>query len=106
MAIAFDASGSLTGNGVTSLSIDITPASVGAWVFCYIGNSYVRETVTFTGWTKIFEVDEGTGSHHSLWKRKKLTGDTTFTASWGTGYGSTAAWCSYTGISETTPDEL
>lgn len=106
MAIASDSSGSTTGNGVTTLTIDITSAAVGAWCYCFIFIGVNQGgNITFTGWTQVAEGDEGTSTHSALYRRQKQSGDTTFAPSWGTAEGSTAVWRSYTGVDGTTPDQ-
>lgn len=105
MAIAFDSSGTATGNSVATLTIDITSAAVGALCYCWIAIGAAPDAVTFTGWTNLVDGDEGVASHYSGWYRQKLTGDTTFAPSWGTAEGSSACWMSYTGVNTTTPHE-
>jgi hypothetical protein len=105
VAIAFDSTGFATGNGVTTLTIDITSAAVGAFCYCWIGIGTAPETVTMTGWTSLVDADEGTSSHYSGWYRQKQSGDTTFAPSWGTAEGSSAVWMSYTGVNTSTPHE-
>lgn len=105
MAIAFDSSGSSVGNGVTTLTVDITSAATGAWCYCYIQVGTTQTSTTFTGWTNKVDADEGTSSHYSIWRRQKQAGDTTFAPSWPTSEGSAAGWVSYTGLDGTTPDE-
>lgn len=104
-AIAFDHFGSVTGNSVTTLTVDITTAAVGAVVICWIYNASPETSVTFTGWTQLASADESTASHYSLWWRAKQSGDTTFAPSWPTAQGSSAVWASYTGVNTTAPVE-
>lgn len=103
--ITFDHSGSATGNSVTTLTVDITTATVGAVCICWIYTASPETSVTFTGWTQLASVDESTASHYSLWWRAKQSGDTTFAPSWPTAQGSSAVWASYTGVNTTTPVE-
>jgi hypothetical protein len=105
MAIAFDSSGSTVGNGVTTLTVDITSAATGAWCYCYIQVGAPQTAVTFTGWTNKVDADDSTFDHYSIWRRQKQSGDTTFAPSWPTSEGSAAGWVSYTGLDGTTPDE-
>ena len=104
MAVAFDNSGSATGNTVTTLTADITAATVGAACFMWIYNANTETSITNTGWTQIVSLDESTTSHYSLWWRTKQSGDTTFAPSWPTAQGSSLVWVSYTGAA-TTPYE-
>lgn len=105
MAIAFDSSGTATGNGVATLTVDITPAAVGAVCYAIIFNATAPETPTFTGWTNLASFDETTATHTSMWWRVKFLGDTTFAPSWGTAEGSSSVWVSYTGVNTSTPHE-
>ena len=105
MAIAFDSSGSAVGNGVTTLTVDITSAATGAWCYAYLQIGSPETSVTFTGWTNLVDADEGTSSHYSIWKRQKIAGDTTFSPSWPTSEGSASGWVSYTGLNNAAPDE-
>lgn len=105
MAIAFDTSGTATGNSIATLTFDITSATVGAVVICWIYNANNETSVTNTGWTQLASVDESTASHYSLWWRAKGSGDTTFSPSWPTSQGSSIVWASYTGVDTTTPTE-
>ncbi len=106
MAIASDSSGTVAGNSVTTLTVDITSAAVGAVCYCFIQIGVNQGgNITFTGWTQIAEGDEGTSTHSSLHRRVKQSGDTTFAPSWGTAEGSVAVWRSYTGVDGTTPDQ-
>lgn len=107
MAIAFDSTGSATGNSVTTLTVDITSAAVGAVAYCYIqiGSSELAG-VTMTGWVKLLDVNEiSNGSHYAFFRRTKQSGDTTFGPTWAGAQGATAVWSSYTGLNTTYPDE-
>ncbi len=107
MAIAFDSSGSTTGNSVNSLTVDITSAAVGAFVYCHVQiGTTVSAGTTMTGWTKLLDADEGSSSHYALWRRQKQSGDTTFSITWTNSQGACADWVSYTGLNSSTPDEL
>lgn len=105
MAVAYDTTGTATGNSIATLTFDITTATVGAVVICWIYNANTETSVTNTGWTQLASVDEGTASHYSLWWRTKAGGDTTFSPSWPTAQGSSIVWASYTGVDTTTPIE-
>lgn len=105
MAIALDNSGSAVGNGVSTLTVDITAATVGAWCYAFIQVGTTQTSTTFTGWTNLVDADDSTFDHYSIWRRKKQSGDTTFSPSWPTTEGSAAGWVSYTGVDPTTPDE-
>ena len=106
MAIAADSSGSSTGNSVSTLTVDITSAAVGAQCYCFIFIGVNQGgNITFTGWTQIAEGDEGTSTHSAFYRRLKQSGDTTFSPSWATAEGSSAVWRSYTGVDTTTPDQ-
>lgn len=101
MVVAFDSSGSAAGNNVTTLTADITSATVGAACFMFIYNGTTQTAITNTGWTQIASADESTASHYSLWWRIKQSGDTTFTPSWPSSVGSSLVWQSYTGAAAT-----
>jgi hypothetical protein len=106
VAIASDSSGTVVGNGVSTLTVDITTAAVGAWCYCFVFIGVNQGgNITFTGWTQIAEGDEGTSTHTALYRRQKQSGDTTFAPSWGTAEGSAAVWRSYAGLDGTTPDQ-
>lgn len=105
MAIAFDSSGSAAGNSVTTLTYDITSATVGAVVYAWIYNGTAEASVTNAGWTQLVSADEGVASHYSLWRRVKQSGDTTFSPSWPSNQGSSIVWVSYTGANTSTPEE-
>lgn len=107
MAIAFDNSGSTTGNSVSSLTVDITAAAVGAWCYAFIqiATSQGTTPVTIAGWQQLCDINEGTNSHFALLRRVKQSGDTTFTANWPTAAGAVAVWSSYTGLLTAQPEE-
>jgi hypothetical protein len=107
VAIAFDNSGSTTGNAVTSLSVDITAAATGAFCYAYlqIATNQPAGSVTLAGWQQLCDIDEGTSSHFSLFRRVKQAGDTTFNAAWSSSQGASAVWSSYTGLLAAQPEE-
>ena len=105
MAIAPDSNGTATGNSISTFTVDITSAAVGAVCYCWIGNGTTETATTFTGWNNLVDTDEGTSSHYSAWWRVKQSGDTTFAPSWPTTEGSSAVWVSYTGVDTSTPHE-
>ena len=90
----------------TSVSIDITAAPVGDWVYCFAAIGANQTGVTMTGWTVVLEGDESTSTHYALLRRKKQSGDTTFTLSWPTSSKGTFGLAAWTGLDPTTPDEL
>jgi hypothetical protein len=107
VAIAFDNTGSAFSNAATSLSIDITAAATGAWVYAYfqIGGSEPNG-VTLAGWNKLIDQNEpNSGSHFAMFRRVKQSGDTTFSASFQSSQSVVAAWSSYTGLNSDVPDE-
>jgi hypothetical protein len=103
--ITFDHTNSSVGASVTTLTVDITAATVGAFCYCYIQIANPETAVTFTGWTSLVDADESTFTHYSIWRRQKQGGDTTFAPSWPTAADAAAGWVSYTGLSTSTPDE-
>lgn len=105
MAIARDSHGSATGNGPTTLTIDITSAATGAWCYAFLLSGSPQTSVTFTGWTSVYDGDQPGSTHYGVWRREKVGGDTTFAPSWPTGEGTSIAWSSYTGLNASTPDE-
>jgi hypothetical protein len=106
VAIAVDSSGSTTGNSVTSLSVDITAAAVGAFCYCFIQIATAQANgVTMAGWQQLCDIDEASSSHFALYRRVKQSGDTTFTVSWANTQGAAAVWASYTGLNATYPEE-
>ncbi len=106
MAIAFDSTGSVTGNNVATVTVDITTAATGAFCYCFfqIATNELKG-ITFTGWQRLIDTDEAVSSHFALFRRVKQSGDTTFAASWNTAQGVAAAWASYTGLNATYPEE-
>jgi hypothetical protein len=106
VAIAFDSTGSSTTNAATSLSVDITAASTGAFCYVYIQVGTTEPLgFTMTGWQQLNDIQEGVSSHFGLYRRVKQGGDTTFTASWVNSSSATACWSSYTGLNATYPEE-
>lgn len=107
MAVTLDTTGStLITVGATSASVDITTAATGATCYALLGLGINQPgDVTWTGWTKLLEGDEGTSTHYAFYKRVKVAGDTTFTVSWGTSTKGTVGWASYTGQDASNPDE-
>ncbi len=107
MAIAFDNTGSAFTNAAASLAIDITAAAVGAFVYAYfqIGGSELNG-VTLPGWNKLVDLNEpNSGSHFALFRRTKVSGDTTFTATFQSSQSAVAVWSSYTGLNAAYPEE-
>lgn len=102
MAFATDTSGHCDLPSGTSGTVDITTAAVGAWVYLWvtlIGSITVPAAVT--GWTAIV-----TDSPNAVvLKRKKLSGDTTFTVSWTGSAQGVGIWASFTGLDPTTQEE-
>lgn len=90
----------------TSVSIDITAAPSGDWVYCFAAIGANQTGVTMTGWTVVLEGDESTSTHYALLRRKKQVGDTTFTLSWPTSSKGTFGLSAWTGLDASTPDEL
>lgn len=72
-----------TASASSSLSIDITGATVGETVYAWIALRFSQTSTTFTGWTQIdiLRTIASTGAW-ALYKRVKQAGDTTFTLSW------------------------
>jgi hypothetical protein len=103
---AFDTTGStaLTA-AATSAVVDITAAATGAWCYAWCALGLNSGAISSTGWTSLLDADEGTSAHYALLRRKKQSGDTTFTFSWTTSTKGTIGWASYTGLDATTPDE-
>jgi hypothetical protein len=68
---------------VTSMTVDITGATVGEIVYAWISLRNSQTSITFTGWTQIdaMRTIAATGAW-ALFKRTKVSGDTTFTLSW------------------------
>jgi hypothetical protein len=108
MTIALDQSGSVSIlSGTTTATIDITAATTGAWVYLWIALGGVATTgLTVTGFTDVVtQQDEGTTLHYALMRRKKVAGDTTFTANWTGSNKGVFSWASFSGVDATTPDE-
>lgn len=79
--------GNAAGSNATSATVDITGAADGAVVYTFVYLSDAQTgTPTFTGWTLVNETTEGTtgsaSSRLSVFKRTKISGDTTFGISW------------------------
>jgi hypothetical protein len=73
----------ITASSVSSMTIDITGATVGEYVYAWIDLRWSETALTFTGWTVVAALvtTASTGSW-AVYKRLKVSGDTTFTLSW------------------------
>lgn len=72
-----------TASASTSLTIDISSAIVGETVYAWIALRFSQTSVTFTGWTQIGTLQSiSSSAAFALFKRTKVSGDTTFTLSW------------------------
>lgn len=91
----------------TSATLDISGAADGDW--CYvdlcIGISQTLPLTPPTGWTLVTEGNEAAASYTGRFRRKKVTGDTTFIFNFSAGAKFTALPYSYPGLDATTPDE-
>ena len=106
MAIAFGTTGSTSMTAAaTSASVNISAATDGDWVYCWVALGVNAGAVSATGWTSLLDADEGTSAHYALLRRQKQAGDTSFTFSWTTSTKGTLAWASWSGLDGTTPDE-
>lgn len=90
---------------MTSLSVGITTAAIGAWCYCWALLGRTQTSVTFTGWTQLLSADVGTSCRYGLWRRRKISGDTAFTLSWPAAEGASAVWVSYLGLDPAVPNE-
>lgn len=121
MAIAFDTSGTTDVPGSSSnCVVDITTAADDNWVFVCLINSIGGTVspgngnwVNASGWTTVTDetYSSGVRSASHVAKRKKVTGDTTFTftiniSSPGTNNVLYATWVSYSGLDATAPVEV
>src|SRR5690242_11512980 len=91
--------------------VDITTAADNAWVYVWFALGLnTASAVSATGWSdpsNVCNANDGTSARYALLRRQKQSGDTTFTFSWGgTSTKGVAQWVSYTGLDNTTPDEL
>jgi len=94
--------------GVTSATLDITAAAVGA--ACYalvsVGSSNAGATsIAATGWTVVQAAADSTTAEYAVLRRIKQSGDTTFTVTWSTSAHAELTWASWTGVDPVTPDE-
>lgn len=91
---------------VTTANLDITAAAVGSWVYmCLHVTGATQTSVTMANWTLVVEGDDpNVGEHIAVFRRKKVSGDTTFAYSYPTSSKSLAVWVSYTGLDGTTPN--
>jgi hypothetical protein len=72
-----------TASAVSSMTVDITGATVGEWVYAWIVVRTNETTMTLTGWTAVqVLLVNGTAQSCAVYKRLKVAGDTTFTLSW------------------------
>jgi hypothetical protein len=72
-----------TASAVSSMSVDISGATVGEWVYAWIVVRTNEATMTMTGWTAVQALlVNGTAQSCAVYKRQKVSGDTTFTLSW------------------------
>jgi hypothetical protein len=73
----------LTASAVSSMTVDITGATVGEWVYAAFVQRTNETSYTFTGWTPVQTLlVNGTAQSMGAYKRLKVSGDTTFTLSW------------------------
>lgn len=103
MTIAVDQSGATAViTNTTSGVIDITTAADGKWVYLWaLLTGSITVAPSATGWTAI-----ATDSPNStLLKRKKVTGDTTFTVNWTGSAQGVLAWVSINGAHPTLAEE-
>jgi hypothetical protein len=106
VAIAFGTTGSTSMTaGATSATVDISAATVGDWVYCWVALGLNSGAVSATGWTSLLDADEGTSAHYALLRRQRQAGDTTFSFGWTTSTKGTLGWASWSGLDGTTPDE-
>jgi hypothetical protein len=93
----------------TSLTIDITGATVGEWVFAWCQSRSAVTAQAISGWTQVGTAQAmggGTGNGlQTLFRRKKVAGDTTFSLTWTTSAQHEALLVQYTGVHQTTPVE-
>lgn len=106
MAIAYAWSSSAQQNttDVTSLQIDISGATTDEWVYCFLTKTKSGGT-TLNGWDLVLSGDQNTNYHFALYRRRKQSGDTTFTTSWSTSCRALACLIQWTGLDATVPDE-
>lgn len=104
--IAFDKA---TSGGSTSAAlsgtVSIGTAAVGAIVFACIQLGAAQTSMTMTGWNQLESADTNTGSHHGIFWRQMVAGDTSFTVSWPTSTKHRWGWVSYTGLDPLNPIE-
>jgi hypothetical protein len=87
---------------VATATIDITTATIGNWVYCFITVvGAVSVAPTITGWTQV-TVDS---PNLKILRRKKVGGDTTFTVNWTGNSNAMISWVEWSGLDPTSPDE-
>jgi len=95
--------------GATSLSLDISGAIVGEWVYAFCQNRSLGTSPAISGWTSLGTsavIGGGTGNGNmTVFRRRKQAGDTTFTLTWTTTAQFSIILQQYTGCDQTTPDE-
>lgn len=110
MGVAYDATSNVQwGTLLTSRTVTITSMATGAWCYCAIwlsADQSATNAITLTGWTRVSEANDATNNwHYGLFRRLKIAGDTTFTASWSVGAHGDIGVVSYSGVDTTTPNE-
>jgi hypothetical protein len=103
MTIAPDQSGSTAINTqVATATLDITAAADNTWVYAYVTLvGSVTVGATCTGWTTVTSDSPNT----IILKRKKVSGDTTFTVNWTGNSQGVIVWVSISGAHATAPEE-
>ncbi|MGZ4519165.1 MAG: hypothetical protein ACXVGA_00945 [Mycobacteriaceae bacterium] len=97
MAIAYDSSGTATAGG-TTVTFDISSASVGSVVYAWAGFATAQTSITApTGWTQLLQGSVGISGYALIYK-VKASGDTTFTLTGSNSAKITVGWVSYLGL--------
>ncbi len=94
--------------GLTSATLDITAAAVGAACYAWVavGSSNAgAPSIAATGWNVVQAVADSTTAEYAVLSRIKQAGDTTFTVTWSTAAHAELVWASWTGVNTVTPDE-
>ena len=93
----------------TSLTIDISGATVGEWVYAFCQSRSNNTSQAITGWTSLGAAQAlGGGTGNGLFivfKRKKQSGDTTFSLTWTTSAQYEVFLGQWTGAHLVSPDE-
>jgi hypothetical protein len=106
MAIAYGWSDTAEASSanVSSLQIDITGADPDEWVYCFFTKTKSGST-TLNGWDLVLQGDQNTNYHYALYRRLKVSDDTTFNITWSTSARALAVLIQWTGMDPIDPDE-